>query len=81
MRKLENQTKPIDDVELVDCTPLIRGCLTTDPRMPIGLKMSVGLARLLTALLREHKHNNTMTLLYVDVLEQALALQSREEQS
>jgi hypothetical protein len=69
---MPNTDRPKDDLE-GDTTPLIRGRLGEDPKMPIELRMSTGLAGYLLRRLREVSDKDPGVDLYISVLEQLLA--------
>jgi hypothetical protein len=72
--------EPKDDL-VGNTTPLIRGHYypdaTSNEGRPIGLTMSVGLARLLRAILKEH--HTVKTIFFEDCLGQAIALAEKDE--
>jgi hypothetical protein len=68
----QHLTKTLKGAIKLDCTPLVRGVVTNDPEMPVGLKMSASLARYLIVLLEESKGKYPIGLLYASCLEKTL---------
>lgn len=69
----KNQNSRPKDDPVGDCNPLVRGLNFEDKKMPVGLKMSVPLARWLIAVLSEGKARVAGSL-FVSCLEQAIAV-------